>query len=137
MVIRKMKIIIDTNIWISFLISKDFTKLDKLISNRKIQLLFSNELIQEVISVAKRPKFRKYFTDEDIQQLLENFDYYGKLVEVKSEVKECRDTKDDFLLNLAIDGKADYLLSGDYDLLHMHKIQKTKIISINDFLKVI
>jgi len=45
--------------------------------------------------------------------------------------------KDDFLLNLAIDGKADYLLSADYDLLHMHKIQKTKIISISDFLKII
>ncbi len=132
-----MKIIIDTNIWISFLISRNFIKLDKLINNRKIQLLFSNELIHEIVSVAKRPKFRKYFTDEDIQQLLENFDYYGKMVEVKSEVKECRDTKDDFLLNLAIDGKADYLLSGDYDLLHMHKIQKTKIISISDFLKII
>ncbi|MCK5838814.1 MAG: putative toxin-antitoxin system toxin component, PIN family [Bacteroidales bacterium] len=137
MKIRKIKIILDTNIWISFLITKDFKKLDLLIKREKIQLLFSNELLEEFISVAQRPKFKRYFTKDDIEKLLDNFDYYGEIIEVKSDIKECRDIKDNFLLNLAIDGKANYLITGDNDLLNMHTIQNTKIVSITDFLKII
>jgi len=135
--IRKEKIILDTNIWISFLISKNFKKLDSLINKGKIQLLFSNELLEEFITVAKRPKFEKYFAIDDIEKLLDNFNSYGKIIEIKSDIKECRDIKDNFLLNLAIDGKADYLITGDNDLLELQTIQKTKIVSITDFLKIV
>ena len=135
--IRKEKIILDTNIWISFLISKDIKKLDLLIIKGKIQLLFSNELLEEFIAVTKRPKFKKYFTIDDIEKLLDNFDSYGKIIEIKSDIKECRDIKDNFLLNLAIDGKADYLITGDNDLLEMQTIQKTKIITITEFMKTL
>ena len=134
--IRKLKVILDTNIWISFLISKDFKKLDLLMNKGKIQLLFSNELLEEFITVAKRPKFEKYFTINDIEKLLGDFDSYGKMIVIKSDIKECRDIKDNFLLNLAIDGKADYLITGDYDLLEIQTMQKTKIVSITDFLKI-
>jgi len=41
------------------------------------------------------------------------------------------------LLNLAVDGKADYLITGDKDLLVMQNIQNTIIISIAEFLKII
>jgi uncharacterized protein len=46
----------------------------------------------------------------------------------------CRDSKDNFLLSLAIDGRADYLLTGDSALLDLKKIGKTKIITISEFL---
>ena len=134
MKIRKTKVIIDTNLWISFLITKNYTKLDSLFERKKIQLLFSKELIEEFILVAKRPKFEKYFKESDIERLLNLFDSIGKLVQVKSDVKDCRDFKDNFLLNLAIDGKAKYLISGDKDLLVLGKIEKTTIITMADFL---
>jgi uncharacterized protein len=137
MKIRKTKIILDTNIWISFLITKDFKKLDSLINKGNIRLLYSNELLEEFISVAQRPKFNKYFTKEDIESLLNIFDSYGKIIKIKSDVKECRDIKDNFLLNLAVDGKANYLITGDNDLLTMQIIHKTKIVSISEFLKII
>ena len=60
---------------------------------------------------------------------------YGKLIEVTSETDVCRDSKDNFLLNLAVDGKADYLLTGDSDLLVVKKIKKTKIITWTDFIE--
>lgn len=128
------KVIIDTNLWISFLITKNYTKLDSLFERKKIQLLFSKELIEEFILVTKRPKFEKYFKESDIERLLYLFDSIGELVQVKSDVKECRDFKDNFLLNLAIDGKAKYLISGDKDLLVLGKIEKTIIITMADFL---
>lgn len=52
---------------------------------------------------------------------------------VTSKVDLCRDQKDNFLLSLAIDGNADYLLTGDDDLLVLKEVNKTRIMKIADF----
>jgi len=59
MQIKRNRIIIDTNLWISYLITKGFKRLDKLIFNDEARLVFSQEQIDEFIEVSKRPKFRK------------------------------------------------------------------------------
>jgi len=87
------------------------------------------------LAVAKRPKFEKYFTDNNINDLLRLFDKYGKLINVSIEIAECRGHKDNFLLSLAVESKADYLVSGDIDLLALRKIKNTRIISWSDFIK--
>jgi uncharacterized protein len=132
---RSKKVILDTNLWISFLISKRLDFIDDLLYDGKVKLIFSKELIEEFLTVAKKPKFKKYFTDDKISDLLRLFDRYGKLIEVSSKTEECRDFKDNFLLNLAIDGKADYLITGDSDLLVIKKIKKTEIITWTDFIE--
>ena len=129
---KSKKVILDTNLWISFLITHKFDKLDFLIETSKIKLIFSNELIEEFLTVAKRPKFSKYFSDTDIKEILRLFKEYGKLIKVKSNITECRDLKDNFLLNLSVDGKADYLVTGDTDLLVIKKIQDTDIVTFTD-----
>jgi hypothetical protein len=131
------KIILDTNLWISFLISKKLNSIDHLIENKKITLIFSDELISEFVEVVNRPKFENYFSKNDIEKILDYFDYYGKLITVKSDIKICRDKKDNFLLNLSIDSKADYLITGDNDLLVLEKIERTKIINFTDFIQQI
>lgn len=125
---KSKRVILDTNFWISFLISKKFKEIDGLIQSKKIVLVFSDELLDEFIEVARRPKFKKFFAKKDIEILLEIFDQYADLINVTSEIDICRDEKDNFLLNLAIDGKADYLVSGDNDLLILEKIKNTKIL---------
>ena len=91
---------LDTNLWIRYLISKKFNSIDNLIENKKITLIFSDELISEFVEVVNRPKFEKYFSKNDIDKILDYFDQYGKLIKVKSDIKICRDEKDNFLLNL-------------------------------------
>lgn len=125
---KSKRVILDTNFWISFLISKKFKEIDGLIQSKKIVLVFSDELLDEFIEVARRPKFKKFFAKKDIEILLEIFDQYADLINVTSEIDICRDEKDNFLLNLAVDGKADYLVSGDNDLLILEKIKNTKIL---------
>lgn len=132
---RSKKIILDTNLLISFLISKKFNSIDNLIQNKKITLIFSDELICEFVEVVNRPKFEKYFSKNDIDKILDYFDQYGKLIKVKSDINICRDEKDNFLLNLSIDSKADYLITGDNDLLVLDKIERTKILNFNDFIE--
>lgn len=133
----KTKIILDTNLWISFLISKKLNQIDTLIENKELILVFSDELIEEFVDVVSRPKFQKYFAKKDIEQVLNYFDQYGVLVKVKSSVRICRDEKDNFLLNLSLDSGADFLITGDADLLVLEKIEYTKIIAFTDFLNAI
>ena len=131
---KAKKVIIDTNLWISFLISKEYTFLDDLLEKEKIELLFSEELFSEFIAVTKRPKFKKYFSKNDIKQLTRIINKYGTLISVTTNINKCRDHKDDFLLNLAIDSDADFLVTGDQDLLDIKKIGNTKILTIRSLL---
>jgi uncharacterized protein len=129
------RIIIDTNLWISFLITKDFTKLDEIIFSRQGILVFSQELLDEFLDVAKRPKFRRFFSPSDTEEILETIDEYADFVKVQTIIDVCRDPKDNFLLSLAIDGNADFLLTGDKDLLDLTKFGETAIVTISDFLQ--
>ena len=131
---KKDRIIIDTNLWISFLLSKKTTGLDKLFLEQSITLIFSQELLDEFIEVARRPKLKKYFSLSDLEELLLEINSHAEFVSITSSINLCRDQKDNFLLSLAIDSNATYLLTGDKDLLVVNKIGKTKIITVSQFL---
>jgi len=90
-------------------------------------------LLEEFLEVAKRPKFRRFFSSSDIEDLLELLNEFADFVKVVTKIKMSRDPKDDFLLALAVDGKADILLTGDQDLLVLAKYNNTTIITISDF----
>jgi len=66
---RRDRVILDTNLWISFLINNDYSRLDRIINDKRVVLLYSQELIEEFIEVARRPKFKKYFDEESLQLL--------------------------------------------------------------------
>ena len=131
---KKIKIIIDTNLWISFLISNEYEKLDFLFLSEKVCLLFSERSFTEFIRVASREKFRKYFSEKDLNELSARMMKAAKIVHTKTIQTQCRDPKDNFLLELAIDGKADYLITGDKDLLDLKTIGKTQIVKIREFI---
>lgn len=129
------RIVIDTNLWISFLITKDFAKLDEIIFSRNCILIFSPELLEEFLEVAKRPKFRRFFSASDIEEILETIEEYADFINVKTQIEVCRDSKDNFLLSLCIDGNANILLTGDKDLLDLVKLGETNIMTISSFLQ--
>lgn len=128
-----LRVILDTNLWISYLISKRLRKIDALFDENGVTLIFNEELMEEFFEVAQRPKFGKYFTSADLENLLALFDVYGEWVQVVSSVDLCRDAKDNFLLALAKDGKADYLITGDQDLLIIKKFEDTDILTYAEF----
>jgi putative PIN family toxin of toxin-antitoxin system len=131
---KKNRIIIDTNLWISFLLTNDFSKLDEIFNNKTAILLFSQALLEEFLEVAQRPKFKKYFSLPDLERLLLQIKEDAEFIEVTSGIKLCRDPKDDFLLSLAKDGKATHLITGDKDLLDIISFGKTKITTITNYL---
>jgi len=131
---KKNRVVIDTNLWISFLLTRDFSKLDRLMSIDRIVLLISQELLEEIVEVAERPKFRKYFELFELTDLIISLKQRAELVQVSFQIYVCRDSKDNFLLSLAIDGAATHLLTGDKDLLVLHPFGELQILTIADFL---
>jgi predicted nucleic acid-binding protein len=58
----------------------------------------------------------------------------AKLVDVTDVINECRDPKDDKFLELAVSGDADYIVSGDKDLLELNPFQGIRILSPNELM---
>ncbi|HRG48782.1 MAG TPA: putative toxin-antitoxin system toxin component, PIN family [Leptospiraceae bacterium] len=132
---KKLKLVIDTNILISATISKQTrSDLDKIISEEQIEIYFSNELQREYEEVKSRKKIAKYLNpvSEKYSKLI--FDTFH-LVEIKEKNKILvRDEKDDYILSLALTCDADYILTGDEDLLVLEKLSKIKILTIREFM---
>lgn len=131
---KKDRIIIDTNLWLSFLLTNNFSKIDQIFADKLITLLFSQTLLDEFVEVTQRPKFKKYFLLTDLEDLLIQIKNEAEFIEITSAIILCRDSKDDFLLSLAKDGKATHLITGDKDLLDIKVFGKTKILKITDYL---
>jgi putative PIN family toxin of toxin-antitoxin system len=129
------KIIIDTNLWISFLIGKSFTNLKSLIVEKQIEIIISEQLLAEIRTVTQRPKLTKYFPQQKVEDFLEFLISIAIKIEITSNVTLCRDPKDNFLLALAKDSKADYLLTGDSDLLILNRFENTEILKYIDFIQ--
>jgi putative PIN family toxin of toxin-antitoxin system len=134
---QKIRAVLDTNLWISFLISRKYDAIDLLFESDQLTLLFSERLIGEFTEVALRPKFRRYFQSEDIEEILLSFDVFGEKIEVATIVNLCRDEKDNFLISLAIDGQADYLITGDADLLILEQVENVRVVTYRDFLELL
>lgn len=132
---REIRVIIDTNLWLSFLLSPGTSRLDTVLTDPNITLLFSEELLNEFLEVSQRPKFRKYFSFEELQYLLIGIEEKAVFINVSAVVDLCRDPKDNFLLALAKDARANYLVTGDKDLLILERYGRTKIVSVSQLIQ--
>lgn len=130
---RNIRIVIDTGVWVSFLIGKVLKKLGDYLKKEDIVILFSDELFEELIEVLYRPKLRRYFKEEQISEIIGIIYYKTEWVEIKDRTDICRDKKDNFLLDLAHNGEADYLITGDEDLLVIKDFKGTKIVNFREF----
>jgi putative PIN family toxin of toxin-antitoxin system len=131
---KVVKIIIDTNLWISFLIGKELKELKNLLIEETIQLVISEEIVEEIILVTQRPKLQKYFTPNKVDELVRFLRTIGLFVNITSEVLFCRDPKDNYLLALAKDSDANFLVTGDQDLLVIAKFENTELVTYQEFL---
>lgn len=133
---KTIKVIIDTNLFVSFLIGKKLQGLKGLLINFRLELIFAEQNIQELRIVTQRPKFKKYFKADDMNDLIELIKVIGQIYTIDKVPNICRDPKDNYLLELAKKGKADYLVTGDTDLLEIGKYKGTKIVTIKEFERI-
>jgi putative PIN family toxin of toxin-antitoxin system len=133
-----MKIIVDTNLWISFLIGKRLSVLKSLLTNSDLRLFVCDKLLEEIQHISSKQKIRKYVSENDIKDTLVIIDKFCEFAVIQQEVvSPIRDVKDLYLLSLADTVQADYIVTGDKDLLVLQAHNQTKIVTYNDFANII
>ncbi len=132
------RIVLDTNVLVSALLFKgDLARIVDSWKSGKIVPVFSRETFEEFKGALKYPKFK--LTEVEIKLIIEEevlpfFD----IVEIAGDIKEvCRDPDDDKFIACALSSAADFIVSGDKDLLDMKAHRAIKIISVSDLLRII
>ncbi len=131
--ITRSRVILDTNIWISCLIWRRLYSLQQLLTNDEIEVVVCSKLIKELKRVTFRPKLSKYFSEELLELLWSYIEHDAIFYEIGDAPSRCRDVKDDYLLELAIVSNANFLISGDKDLLDIEKIGICNIVTAAEY----
>ena len=133
-----MKVILDTNIWISFLLGKRLNVLREIFSMEKVEIFVSDQLLSEIRDVVSRPKFIGKIGLDAVLKLFELISAKCKFINDYPDIETAiRDTKDLYLLSMAENIPADYLVTGDNDLLVLRNYKETRIITFAEFINII
>ncbi|MCA1744674.1 MAG: putative toxin-antitoxin system toxin component, PIN family [Bacteroidales bacterium] len=133
---KNIKVIFDTNIWISFLIGNRLGNIKRHIVDGEVTIITTEQLLMEIRTVTKREKLKKYFPKDSVKELIELLDTIADNVEIEPKHFFCRDPKDNFLFDLIDFSKADYLVTGDKDLLEHNPFKSAQILTPNEFEKL-
>lgn len=144
--LKKPKVVVDTNLLVSALIRRGNPhKVLKAWGLDCFYLLITQDLFEEIERVSRRDWIRNKYGVKQTQ--IDRFIALIKLdakfvmpIKIRDVPVHARDVKDDMVLACAIGGKADYLVTGDRDLLELEgnpKLENLKIVSPSDFLKIL
>jgi putative PIN family toxin of toxin-antitoxin system len=130
------RVVFDTNILISGYLWKGPPRqaIEK-VRNREWTLLISKETTDELIRVLAYRKFG--LSPEEIQPIIEDLFRISEVVEVTTQVTAIQtDLTDNMFLALAVDGRAEVIVSGDHHLLDIRQFADAPIIRVRRFLQL-
>ena len=134
---NKRRIVIDTNVFISALLIKKSQPFQVInIAFKQGIIIYSDATFTELQQVLACRKFDKYITLEERNIFLFKLANESELVEIQEEIQACRDAKDDKFLELAVNGNADLIVTGDTDLLVLNPFRGIEIITPEVFLNL-
>ena len=133
--------VVDTNILIRALIKPQGAVGPVLTQLRDgdYTLLYAEPLLDELMAKLALPRIRdKYhLTDDDVETVLALILLRGEPVMPQRRITACRDPKDNIVLEVAVAGEADYIVTGDNDLLVLHPFEGIPIVGPAEFLKAL
>jgi uncharacterized protein len=133
----ELRFVIDTNILVSAVLIKSSVPDVALKKAKNLGImLFSEATFQELQEILNRSKFDKYISLSIRTQFLAKLKLESEAVEIVEIIKECRDPKDDKFLEVAINGNATRIITGDKDLLELHPFRGIDIITATQFLEI-
>jgi uncharacterized protein len=130
----RYRVVIDTNVVISALVYGGVPlQILELVRSKKVRMLLSPELEKEIVR-----KFYEFSQSPEMDTILLNLiELYGQKLVPHTSIHKSRDPKDDMLLALSLAGRADFLITGDKDLLVMRTFDKTHIVTPRIFLEIV
>ncbi len=128
------RIVVDTNVVISGLLFPR-SELNRALKRAQTGAMLASETTKlEVLEVLSRSQFDRYLDLEIRRQLAAEYIRACETIHVHSAIRACRHSKDDKFLELAVDGRADVILTGDQDLLTLHPFRGIAIVTLGEFL---
>lgn len=128
-----LRVVLDTNVLVSGLIMLGKPReLLSIIARREAILVLSKEILNEFTKVMRRNKLTEYVTEEQVERFIENIERIAEFVELESHLEVVNDPNDDIVINTAIDGRADLIVSGDHHLLSLKEFRGIKIASVDE-----
>jgi putative PIN family toxin of toxin-antitoxin system len=130
------RLVIDTNVIVSAVIlpfSAPRQSVDKALDEGV--LLFSEATLSELADVLFRQKLDGYVSREERGRFLQQLVRAAESVPIIRTVRECRDPKDDKFLEVALNGRADLIITGDADLVVLHPWREVAVLSPVEYLK--
>jgi putative PIN family toxin of toxin-antitoxin system len=131
------RIVADTNCLVSRLLLADSTVAQAV--RKAVEssiLLVSEATMDELADVLGRSKFDRYVSIKDRQQFLRLLGRIAEFVPIIYAVRDCRDPDDDKFLEVALNGRADVIVSGDRDLRSLNPWRNVPILSPKEYLKL-
>lgn len=125
--------VLDSNIWISFIIKKKLNILTDIILNNSLIILSCKNMEDEISDVLNRPKLKKYISVKDIEEAVLLHRKLTKNIILGNIKKQNRDKDDDYLFALCKAGNAGYFVSGDKDILESGIKPPPVILSLLEF----
>ena len=98
-------------------------------------VLASQATLVELNEVLARKKFDSYLTRDEREQFLARLVRQATVIAITEQIRECRDPKDDKFLELAVNGSASHLVTGDQDLLVLHPFRDISVLTPAQFLE--
>ena len=135
-----MKVVLDTGILIAALITAD-TPPDRVYQawkKKRFELFTSEWQLEEFRRVSRYPKLKPYINPIEAGQMINGIRLLAHVYAQLATVDLCNDPDDNPILAIALESKADYLVTGDKrDLISMRQIGTTPIVSAAHFLKIL
>ena len=137
-----LKIVIDTNVFVSATITEKGkpAQILKVWREKKLEVIISSEILKEIGQVVFRHKIKKisFWTEKERYQFIEDLARICILTPGSLQLKQAvKHTQDHKFLVAAIEGKADYIVSGDRHLRDLGVCEGIKIVSANEFLQIL
>ena len=133
-----MKILFDTNLWISFMIGKRLASIKEVLCRHDVEVYVCEQLLDEIRMVISRPKFDNIIPQETRRRFFEmvyDVCYFTDItVDATSPI---RDVKDLYLLAMAESVPVDYIVSGDKDLTELGEHKGIPILTYNQLLALL
>ena len=133
-----MKVLFDTNLWISFMIGKRLSSLAEVLNRQDVEVYVSEQLLDEIRTVISRPKFNNLISKETRYYFFEMVYDVCQITDITVQADSpIRDIKDLYLLSMAESVPVDYIVSGDKDLLDLEKHSDIPILKYSEFITII
>jgi putative PIN family toxin of toxin-antitoxin system len=131
------RIVFDTNVLVSALLCHGSTPdLALELALNQYELILSGEICMEIEDVLRRPKIAKLLSWDSRQEFMEKLRAAAVFISISSKIEVCRDSRDNILLELAVDSRASAVVTGDQDLLALDPFRMIRLLTPRQFLDV-